>query len=392
MAEARRGRKPNLSLVSRGARFQFAVGIALIAVIPALALWYLRVVAAPATVGFGLNHLVVAVLLILCAGGGYIILRKYPINIVRLRGYLEQMVDGELPDSVSLLKAEDDIQAVEQYLNHIIRQLREQLDAERLEKENLQHQLYQAQKMESLGVMAAGVAHDFNNYLTGILGNAEMVLEFGSLEGDAKETVHDIKKLATRASDLTKTMLTYSGRGKFVMEPLDMANLIDDLMKLLKASVGAGVKIDADVAGDIPALQGDPAQMRQVIMNLVMNGADAIGETGGTVSVAAKPAVFEGDRTTDTYADGRIPDGAYVCVEVRDDGCGMDAETVARIFDPFFTTKPEGRGLGLAVVLGIVRAHRGYMNVHSMPGKGTTFGIFLPVEEGLPAQEKAAGP
>ncbi|MBN1268603.1 MAG: hypothetical protein JXB04_03370 [Kiritimatiellae bacterium] len=369
-----------MSIISRGARLQFVVGVALISVIPLLSLVYLRVLAAQDT-RIGAEHVTVGVALVLAASGGYVILRKYPVNIVRLRGYLENMVNGEMPDQVTLLRNEDDITAVEKYLNVIIRQLRDRLEAERGEKEDLQRQLFQAQKMESLGMMASGVAHDFNNFLTGIMGNADLALQIGKVDDTAREAVGDIQQLAKRASELTRTMLTYAGRARFEMEPVDLPALVAEMIQLLRASLGSRIDLKSIMAENLPALQADPAQIRQLVMNLVMNAADAVGEKDGVITVRAAPFQQKPGRASETYVDGRLPEGDYVLIEVADTGCGMPPEVVTRIFDPFFTTKPEGRGLGLAIVLGIVRSHKGFVNVRSSQNRGTTFEIFLPAAD-----------
>jgi signal transduction histidine kinase len=376
-----------VSLTSSGARVQFAIGVALVSVIPLLAFWYLSA-AAEATGSIEWNGQAVAVLLILLALGasGFSILRKFPVNIVRLRFYLERIIKGELPEHVKLLRAEDDICAVEQCLNLLLRQLRERLALLQTEKKSLQEQLYQAQKMESLGVMAAGIAHDFNNILLGILTHVELLSDDAPEEPAFRQGLKEIEDFVHRASELTNQMLVYAGRGRFEMQSVDLSHLIRELNPLLLASVRKEVDVVCELAEKLPSVMGDPVQIRQIVMNLVINASDAMGEKRGVVKVATRAAVMSHENTSSFVRDGRVPEGPFICVEVRDSGCGMSKEQVEKVFDPFFSTKPKGRGLGLAVVLGIVKSHNGFIGVESVLGKGTCFRVYLPVPDVMPAR------
>lgn len=376
-----------VSLTSSGARVQFAIGVALVSVIPLLAFWYLSA-AAEATGSIEWNGQAVAVLLILLALGasGFSILRKFPVNIVRLRFYLERIIKGELPEHVKLLRAEDDICAVEQCLNLLLRQLRERLALLQTEKKSLQEQLYQAQKMESLGVMAAGIAHDFNNILLGILTHVELLSDDAPEEPAFRQGLKEIEDFVHRASELTNQMLVYAGRGRFEMQSVDLSHLIRELNPLLLASVRKEVDVVCELAEKLPSVMGDPVQIRQIVMNLVINASDAMGEKRGVVKVTTRAAVMSHENTSSFVRDGRVPEGPFICVEVRDSGCGMSKEQVEKVFDPFFSTKPKGRGLGLAVVLGIVKSHNGFIGVESDLGKGTCFRIYLPVPDVMPAR------
>ena len=362
------------SLVTRGARVQFATGVALVSIIPLLTFLYLYL----NRTAFGADTLVVVLLLAVTGFGGYGILRKYPVNIVRLRGYLEHMIYGELPEQVQLLKAEDDIAAVERCLNLIVDQLRERLGILQQEKKNLQQQLYQMQKMESLGVMAAGVAHDFNNLLTGILGNVNLLSERVRDNAEVRQNIKDMEDLVMRASELTHQMLTYCGKAQSVMVPVDANMIARDMDALLSAAVAKGVHLQCDLAGDLPKVHADPTQLRQVMMNLVINASDAIGARGGKITIATRAIHCDRNDFLGACINGKLPEGECVCIEVGDNGYGIDAEKQAKIFDPFFSTKPRGRGLGLAVVLGIIVAHKGAVVLESEPGKGTMFRILLP--------------
>lgn len=366
---------------TRGARVQFAIGVALISIIPLLVFWYFNIAREQGDSPIGLSNILVVMLLTAAAAGGYTILQKYPVNIIRLRGYLERVIGGELPEQVELLKAEDDVAAIEHCLNLIIAQLKERLDLLQQEKASLQKQLYQAQKMESMGLMAAGAAHDFNNMLTSIMGSVSLLSDHLPRNESATGLLQDLETAVQRAAELTNQMLIYSGRGKFVMEDVDLTAVILDMQPLLKSSIGKAVELKFNLSDNLPVVKADPTQKRQVIMNLVINAADAIGGRGGSITVSTREVPHPEMVFANSIVNGKLPKGRCVCLEVRDTGCGMDAEKKSKIFDPFFTTKPKGRGLGLAVVLGIVVAHKGAIIVESEPGRGTSFINLIPCEE-----------
>jgi two-component system cell cycle sensor histidine kinase/response regulator CckA len=260
------------------------------------------------------------------------------------------------------------------------------------EKEQLTRRLQETQKLESLGVLAGGVAHDFNNILTSVLGYASLTrLE---LEGHPAAAAHleQIEQAALRAAELCKQMLAYSGRGHFVVQQVNLSRLVEEALPLLQVSFSKRITLRQDLERDLPAVIADVTQIRQIIMNLVINAADAIGEPGGGIHLAT--GVMQADRAylDRAYLSPAIAEGAYVYLEVRDNGCGMRPETLARIFEPFFSTKFTGRGLGLAAVLGIVRGHGGAIRVDSEPGEGTTFRLLLPAALGqaLPAAREPA--
>jgi two-component system CheB/CheR fusion protein len=230
--------------------------------------------------------------------------------------------------------------------------------------------LLQAQKLESLGVLAGGIAHDFNNLLTGILGNASLVLDNVSPRDPDRPMLEDIVASSKRAAALTNQLLAYAGKGQFVITRFDLFELILEMLHLIEASIPKTVRLQFEPEPDLPLIEADASQIQQIVMNLVINAAEAIGAEGGTIRVSTGVA--------DTAAaDSRKP-GRSVSMEVRDSGSGMDEVTRAKIFDPFFTTKFTGRGLGLAAVSGIIRGHKGRIEVESVPGEGTTFRVFLP--------------
>ena len=249
---------------------------------------------------------------------------------------------------------------------------------ERLEVEE---RLRNTRKLESLGVLAGGIAHDFNNLLTGILGNAELAEKL--LERGDVEKVHSklelLMDVGRRASELTSQLLSYAGKRPFTPRAVHLSDHARESESLLRTALANQVELRFDLENDLPAIEADPGQLRQILMNLVINGVEACGTASGSVVVSTRPVeILE---PTVGYLDDTLPPGRYVALEVRDDGIGMDDETRGKIFDPFFTTKFTGRGLGLAAVLGMIRAHRGSIRVESKRGVGTTFTLLFPASD-----------
>lgn len=247
------------------------------------------------------------------------------------------------------------------------------------ERQRAEAALRQAQKMESLGVLAGGVAHDFNNLLVAMLGQISLAAEKLQPEHQARPHVERAVKAAERAADLTRKMLAYSGRGHFSILPLDLNALIEENMQLFRVSLPQNVSLLPKLTPGLPLIEADAGQMQQVIMNLIINGAEAIGEQPGQILVATREKVITADSSDRWQYTGQpISPGRYVTLEVHDSGTGMDAQTLANMFDPFFTTKQTGHGLGLPTVLGVVRGHRGGILVRSVPDQGTTFELLFP--------------
>ena len=251
-------------------------------------------------------------------------------------------------------------------------------------------QLRQTQKLESLGVLAGGVAHDFNNLLVSIMGNASLALEILPKESPASSRLHDLVQAAKQAAHLTRQLLAYAGKGRFLVQPIDLSAFVTDVAHLLQISIPKNVELCLQLADGLPAIEADLGQMQQLVMNLVINGAEAIPEDrAGTVLVTTAAQQFGEDYFASATASNEMKPGTYVILEVRDTGSGMADHTKARIFDPFFTTKFTGRGLGLAAVLGIVRGHKGALKVDSTPGRGSTFKVLFPAVQ---AQAEKAVP
>ena len=252
---------------------------------------------------------------------------------------------------------------------------RKQAEQERLRLEKL---FFHAQKFESLGVLAGGIAHDFNNILMAILGNAELARMRIGDESSAASNLNEIEKAATRAADLTKQMLAYSGKGRFMVEDLDMNRLLEKMVTLLQVSLPKKVTLRLDRYQPLPTVSADASQMQQIVMNLVINASEAMEDEGGVVTISTGSIECNQGYLTEVWLDETVSEGIYVYLEVADTGCGMDQGTMTKMFDPFFTTKFTGRGLGMAAVQGIVKGHKGAIKVSSELGKGTTFRILLP--------------
>jgi PAS domain S-box-containing protein len=242
-------------------------------------------------------------------------------------------------------------------------------------EERLRH----AAKLESLGVLAGGIAHDFNNLLVGIVGTTSLLEDYFPPGAPGRELLDTLTSAGNRAARLTNQMLAYSGRGRFVVRPIDLSKEVEEIIALVTASISKNVTLRLSLASGLPKVEADAAQLQQVIMNLIVNGAEAVGEAQGSVMVSTSThTVMAGDSLANVLGEP-VPPGIYVTLAVSDTGHGMDAETRARIFDPFFTTKFTGRGLGLAATLGIVKGHGGAIEVDSAPGQGATFRVYLPV-------------
>jgi len=255
------------------------------------------------------------------------------------------------------------------------------------ERQKIEKQIQHSQRLESMGVLAGGIAHDFNNILSAILGNAALAArKVISDPLDAKDKMEKVVQSCDRASVLCRQMLAYSGKGKFVVRPLNLSEMVEEITHLLEVSLDKGVVIKYALARTLPLVEADEAQMQQLIMNLVTNANEAIEGKSGVISISTGVMHADAAYLLDCYGDHPLP-GRYAYVEVSDTGCGMDAETQAKIFDPFFTTKFTGRGLGMSAVLGIVRGHQGALKLYSEPGKGTTFKYLIPATGELNDEE-----
>ena len=252
-------------------------------------------------------------------------------------------------------------------------ELRLREEAARRDAEASEASARHVQKLESIGVLAGGIAHDFNNLLHVVLANADLARLQLSADSPAGEHIDEVIRATQRAAELTQQLLAYSGRGAVEQRRLDLSREVREMATLLRTAINKQARLVWDLAPDLPPVVVDPTQVRQVVMNLITNASDALGETGGTITL--RTGIGE---DSDAGADP----APCVFLEVADTGCGMDNSTLQRIFDPFFSTKFTGRGLGLAAVMGIVERHEGHIRIRTAPDEGTTFRVLFPAAAG----------
>ena len=245
-------------------------------------------------------------------------------------------------------------------------------------KLEMERQLLHAQKMDSLGALAGGIAHDFNNLLAVIMSNIELAISDLPMTSPAQDSLTNALLAGKRAAELTRQMLAYSGRGRFVTTQVDLSKLVNGLSDLLKVSISKSVRLELNLASDLPLILADAAQIQQVLMNLVTNASEAIGDKPGVITVSTSVRECDASYLAETRTGNRPRPGRFAILEVSDTGCGMDESVRAKLFDPFFTTKFVGRGLGMSAVLGIVQGHQGAIMVSSKPRKGTVVSAVLP--------------
>ncbi|HXG89555.1 MAG TPA: histidine kinase N-terminal 7TM domain-containing protein [Vicinamibacterales bacterium] len=248
-----------------------------------------------------------------------------------------------------------------------------------IERRDLERRMLEQQKAESLAVLAGGVAHDFNNLLTGILGNADLLSMAANDNPALRKSADAIVIGAQRAAGLVSQMLAYAGQGRVISELIDLDELVREMLDLLQASVARHCTLSYSEPGALPRVKVDPTQVRQVVLNLIVNASDAVDD-GGRVTVSGGTEFLDAAALAGLIFSSDAVPGHFSYVQVADDGPGMDRATVARIFDPFYSTKQSGRGLGLAAVQGIVRSHRGALRVDTAPGRGTTFKVWFPID------------
>lgn len=259
------------------------------------------------------------------------------------------------------------------------------------EQRALERKMFAAQKLESLGHMAGNIAHDFNNLLASIVGNAQLALKHAGHIPAAATSLAHIMTASERAADLCRQLLAYSGRGRFQIEQLELDALAHEMVDVLEVNVRDRAQVTLDLASAGTRIEVDATQLRQVLMNLVINASEAFGERTGTIRITTAIHDLDAAAIAATSRPDALP-GRYVALEIADDGAGMAPDVLARIFDPFFTTKGTGRGLGLAAVHGIIHGHRGTMTVHSELGRGTTFRIYLPALRTVTPRTRAITP
>ena len=255
------------------------------------------------------------------------------------------------------------------------------------ERITLETQFQQAQRLESLGILAGGIAHDFNNLLAVIIGNCALAklkpMEVG-------EKISSIETAANRAAEICQQMLAYAGKSNSIKGPTQLDELVEEMIRMAKFTLAKNVSIRSELAFGTTLVLADASQLRQVTMNLIINAAEAIGDVQGEVRVSLTKKTIRADQLEHDHFGAPIPPGGYVCLQVADNGCGMDVETQKRIFEPFFTSKFTGRGLGMAAVLGIIKGHNGAVQISSQLGQGTNFKIFVPIQIIKPSADQSS--
>jgi len=306
----------------------------------------------------------------------------FPLVVLTSHGNEQVAVEAMKAGALDyVVKSPEILSGMPRVMDRVLREwrlLRERRQAEeerrRAEEERrrLESRLEQSQKLESLGILAAGVAHDFNNLVMAMMGRVQIALAEFPEGSPGRQSLLDIELAAGRAAELCRQLLAYSGRGRFVMETVDLNRLVGEMAQILDAAVADTVDLRLQLTPKLPPLEAAATQIRQIVMNLILNASDSLGGASGSVTVRT------GSEISGSSPTNGAPPGQRIFVEVADTGCGMNAETQKRIFDPFFTTKTEGRGLGLAAIQGIVRSHRGEIELDSEPGQGTTFRVLFP--------------
>jgi two-component system, cell cycle sensor histidine kinase and response regulator CckA len=317
-------------------------------------------------------------------------------NVIGIRSYLLDITRRKRAEE-ALMKAQQELESrikerteeLELAIDFLRREMDERRAAEH-EQRKLEAQVQQAQRMESVGVLAGGVAHEFNNLLTSIMGYASMAALELSDSSKAKEKIEHVLSAARSAADLTQQMLAYSGRGRFVLEPLDLSQTVESTARLLDSMISKQATLKLYLQKDLSRIEADAGQVRQIVINLATNASDALEDEQGEVTISTGMQWVETGEMPSLQAGHVLPPGLYVYLEVSDTGSGMDNTTLPRIFDPFFTTKFAGRGLGLAAVLGIVRSHKGTIKVSSKVGHGTTMRVLFPALAGAAEYAAAA--
>jgi PAS domain S-box-containing protein len=262
------------------------------------------------------------------------------------------------------------------YLQAIVRDVTERRAAEAARLE-LERRMLRAQRLESLGVLAGGIAHDFNNLLMAVLGNAELALQELPPDSATRSRLVAIERASRRAAELTRQMLAYSGRGRFLVGRLDLNELVEQSVHLLSGALPETATLDLRLDRSSPVIEGDAGQIQQVVVNLLTNAAEAIGSGPGVITITTGARDCDASYLGRNRVDEVLPPGRYAFLEVSDTGCGMEERTRKLIFEPFFTTKFTGRGLGMAAVLGIVRGHHGAVLLDSAPGQGAVIRVLF---------------
>jgi signal transduction histidine kinase len=375
-----------LSVESRSLRAQFGIGLLLFFAVPAMAMWYFSGVnragdATPVWI------LLFCLFVLMLAIAGFLLMRRGPIQIEAMRGQLENVVTEGLTSGVTkeALAVANDVESINACMRVIVEELRGHINEVESERGRLSESLIQAEKVEGLGIMATGVAHDFNNLFAAVMGNASIVVSSMAPDAPARDNMLQIQATANRAVELTNKIGLYSGHCRFDGAPVKLSGLVDESRDLLEGSVFRGVKLDYKLDDNMPLICADRHQLQQLLRGLVQNASDSIVSRVGTVTIATGVMLCDDTTLEGLVLNEKLPAGRYAYLEVADDGCGMTPTVRSRMFDPFYTNKIRGQGMGLSVVLGVARAHSGGVVVESVPDHGSVFRVIFPCPSALNA-------
>jgi len=344
-------------------------------VIPLLVFVYVydRVLAGEAS----LWHVAVCAMASAVGLAGYASLRRHPSQMSRIRRSIEKAltdVSASLPPAPS---ARSDAEIVDQGLSALLSRLTMRVEASTREKARLERELNLARKIESLSALATGIAHDFNNLLAAVHGNLGIARRHCA-EGPALQHIQQAEAITEKAISLASELLLYSGRGHFDAVQVDLSGLVKEQSETLQKSMPPGVKIEYRLAGSMPCFWGDPKLIAAALRHLIVNAAESYQGGDGRVRIVTEARHFARNELAECVFEAGLAEDLYAVLRVEDDGCGIPPRNMERIFDPFFSTKIRGRGMGLPVILGVMRAHAGGLIVRSEPGRGTTVSLLFP--------------
>ena len=365
-----------MNLSARGALAHFGAAVALISVIPSLALFYLRTAAASPEAITSIPWFVVMLAIVVTTSLGYVLLMKYPITIIRLRANLFNIIKGELPDTVDLSADEEDIAYIETALNRLLEMLRKRLVDVQAENTLLEEELFHSQKLESLGTLAGGVAHEINNPIMGIMNYAQLILDELGPDSPACEYSTEIIKETKRVARITTNLLAFARNEKQEKSAKCIHEIVGDSLLLIRTVIRHDqISLEVDVPDDLPKIWCREQQIQQIIMNLLTNARDALNEKYEDSN--------ENKKITIMACPWERGSRKYVRVTVEDHGPGIPEKIRQLMFDPFFTTKApnKGTGLGLSISHGIIKDHDGMLGVDSLVGEWTRFHVDLPVAD-----------
>lgn len=374
-----------LSVDSRSLRAQFGIGLLLFFTLPALALWYFMHMRGEGAYSGPLWVVLFITFVFMLAVAGFLLMRRSPVQMERLRGELEDVVKDELTDSVTdeAFAVANDMESINACMRAIVGELRTHMRDIESERIKLNESLVQAEKIEGLGTMATGVAHDFNNLIAAVMGNASILVNSMSADAPARDNALQIQATAAQAVELTNKIALYSGHYRFDGAPMRLSRFVQENREAVEGLVTKDVDVVCRLDQDMPLICADRTQLQQLLRALVVNASEAISRRTGTVTISTGIALCDEETIEKLVLQEKLPAGRYAFLEVADDGIGISHDVRMHMFDPFFSKKIRGQGLGLSLVLGISRSHSGGVLVESVPDHGSVFRVLFPCPSAL---------